>query len=128
MAHAAHGPHSGRLGVQPDKRKLSAPHIIHQRPRARNRARGESVLFASLLLESFSIYDRHASRERAGLRGTYRTFCLMPGALERDHKLAGREVGWEAGIRTPIPRSRAACPTIERPPSIGRGGTQKPQL
>ncbi len=25
--------------------------------------------------------------------------------------------GWEAGIRTPIPRSRAACPTIERPPN-----------
>ena len=53
---------------------------------------------------------------------------VMPEVLERDHKLTGREVGWEAGIRTPIPRSRAACPTIERPPSIGLGGTRKLQL
>ena len=53
MAHAAHGPHSGRLGVQPDKRKLSTPHIIHQRPCAGNRTGGEGVLFASLLLENF---------------------------------------------------------------------------
>ena len=30
-----------------------------------------------------------------------------------------REVGWEAGIRTPITASRARCPTVERPPSIG---------
>lgn len=29
--------------------------------------------------------------------------------------------GWEAGIRTPILRVRAACPTVERPPS--RTGT-----
>ena len=29
----------------------------------------------------------------------------------------GGSTGWEAGIRTPIPRSRAACPTIERPPN-----------
>jgi hypothetical protein len=26
-------------------------------------------------------------------------------------------IGWEAGIRTPIERVRAACPTVERPPS-----------
>src|SRR5258705_2095371 len=26
------------------------------------------------------------------------------------------EVGWEAGIRTPITASRAPCPTVERPP------------
>ncbi len=32
--------------------------------------------------------------------------------------LAKSEFGWEAGIRTPITRSRAACPTIERPPSM----------
>jgi hypothetical protein len=25
--------------------------------------------------------------------------------------------GWEAGIRTPISRSRVCCPTVERPPS-----------
>src|SRR5688572_30362346 len=28
------------------------------------------------------------------------------------------ELGWEAGIRTPITASRAPCPTVERPPSI----------
>ena len=28
--------------------------------------------------------------------------------------------GWEAGIRTPITASRARCPTVERPPSLGR--------
>ena len=28
--------------------------------------------------------------------------------------------GWEAGIRTLIPRSRAACPAVERPPSKNR--------
>src|SRR5690348_13373391 len=28
-----------------------------------------------------------------------------------------REIGWEAGIRTPITASRAPCPTVERPPS-----------
>ena len=28
--------------------------------------------------------------------------------------------GWEAGIRTPISRVRVCCPTVERPPSIGR--------
>ena len=27
--------------------------------------------------------------------------------------------GWEAGIRTPITWSRATCPTVERPPSVG---------
>ena len=31
-------------------------------------------------------------------------------------------IGWEAGIRTPITWSRATCPTVERPPSEGRGG------
>ena len=29
--------------------------------------------------------------------------------------------GWEAGTRTPIPRSRAVCPTIERLPSPSTG-------
>jgi hypothetical protein len=29
-------------------------------------------------------------------------------------------VGWEAGIRTPIPWSRATCPTVGRPPSTGQ--------
>src|SRR5262245_6152979 len=29
------------------------------------------------------------------------------------------EIGWEAGIRTPITWSRATCPTVERPPRIG---------
>src|SRR6266496_4245265 len=29
-------------------------------------------------------------------------------------------VGWEAGIRTPIPWSRATCPTVGRPPSTSR--------
>ena len=28
-----------------------------------------------------------------------------------------QEIGWEAGIRTPITWSRATCPTVERPPS-----------
>src|SRR5262245_61404555 len=32
-----------------------------------------------------------------------------------------RRLGWEAGIRTPIPWSRAMCPTVGRPPS--RTGT-----
>src|SRR5207244_6248516 len=33
--------------------------------------------------------------------------------------------GWEAGIRTPIPWSRATCPTVGRPPSAGaRGGAK----
>jgi len=27
------------------------------------------------------------------------------------------EIGWEAGIRTPISRVRVCCPTVERPPS-----------
>ena len=27
-------------------------------------------------------------------------------------------VGWEAGIRTPIPWSRATCPTVGRPPNL----------
>ena len=31
-----------------------------------------------------------------------------------------KRFGWEAGIRTLIPRSRAACPAVERPPSKGR--------
>jgi hypothetical protein len=31
-----------------------------------------------------------------------------------------RGFGWEAGIRTPIPRSRAACPTVGRLPSTER--------
>src|SRR5262249_44455265 len=38
-----------------------------------------------------------------------------------------RRFGWEAGTRTPILRSRAACPTIERPPSRTSGeGSGKP--
>src|SRR5215467_16363702 len=32
-----------------------------------------------------------------------------------------RELGWEAGIRTPIPWSRATCPTVGRPPSTSGG-------
>src|SRR5215831_10861764 len=35
----------------------------------------------------------------------------------RDWKGMGIETGWEAGIRTPINRSRVCCPTVERPPS-----------
>ena len=34
-------------------------------------------------------------------------------------------IGWEAGIRTPIPWSRATCPTVERPPSTGQGRPQE---
>ena len=30
------------------------------------------------------------------------------------------EIGWEAGIRTPIPWSRATCPTVGRPPSTSQ--------
>ena len=33
----------------------------------------------------------------------------------------GFEIGWEAGIRTPIPWSRATCPTVGRPPSTSQG-------
>src|SRR5260221_2602499 len=29
----------------------------------------------------------------------------------------GSKAGWEAGIRTPIPWSRATCPTVGRPPN-----------
>ena len=43
------------------------------------------------------------------------TESLPPGQSVAE---GGRD-GWEAGIRTPIPRSRAACPTVERPPSNG---------
>ena len=28
------------------------------------------------------------------------------------------EIGWEAGIRTPITCSRGRCPTVGRPPSV----------
>ena len=34
-------------------------------------------------------------------------------------------LGWEAGIRTPIPWSRATCPTVGRPPSASRGAPQR---
>src|SRR5438045_4000320 len=33
--------------------------------------------------------------------------------------------GWEAGIRTPIPWSRATCPTVGRPPSAGASADAK---
>ena len=35
-----------------------------------------------------------------------------------------RESGWEAGIRTPIPWSRATCPTVGRPPTTSRGAAK----
>jgi hypothetical protein len=38
------------------------------------------------------------------------------------------KVGWEAGIRTPIPWSRATCPTVGRPPSVSRGASQRQEL
>src|SRR5215467_10888255 len=37
-------------------------------------------------------------------------------------------IGWEAGIRTPIPWSRATCPTVGRPPSASRGEFQAREL
>ena len=38
------------------------------------------------------------------------------------------EIGWEAGIRTPITWSRATCPTVGRPPSVGRGDCRNENL
>jgi hypothetical protein len=43
-------------------------------------------------------------------------------ASERASGIRANEVGWEAGIRTPITWSRATCPTVERPPSSTRNG------
>src|SRR5436189_2601931 len=40
----------------------------------------------------------------------------------------GSEVGWEAGIRTPIPWSRATCPTVGRPPSASRGVLRRREI
>ena len=51
-------------------------------------------------------------------RGRGRPWPRAGGPLSETEK--GRElrrVGWEAGIRTPIKRSRAACPTVRRPPN-----------
>src|SRR5581483_4767206 len=39
--------------------------------------------------------------------------------LANRYNLSGG-IGWEAGIRTAIPWSRATCPTVGRPPSAGR--------
>jgi hypothetical protein len=51
-----------------------------------------------------------------------------PGLEEIENK--PRFFGWEAGIRTPIPWSRATCPTVGRPPSTSRacGDWQKRRL
>jgi hypothetical protein len=53
-----------------------------------------------------------------GLGG--RPKLLKSGELEK-----GPRIGWEAGIRTPILRVRAACPTVERPPSRRTEGYPK---
>ena len=37
-------------------------------------------------------------------------------------------IGWEAGIRTPITTSRAWCPTVERPPSMGPNDRTEPSI
>ena len=42
----------------------------------------------------------------------------LDGVKPRDDQ--GLEIGWEAGIRTPITCSRGRCPTVGRPPSASR--------
>src|SRR5580765_679083 len=38
-------------------------------------------------------------------------------SIGAQRRRAKRKNGWEAGIRTPIPWSRATCPTVGRPPN-----------
>jgi hypothetical protein len=46
--------------------------------------------------------------------------CVRPSTHSRKQQKVG--IGWETGTRTPIQRSRAACPTIERSPRTAGGG------
>src|SRR5262249_19752906 len=64
----------------------------------------------SALRTGFSV-----SAAGAALRRTRREGDLL--GSEGEECRGGDRVGWEAGTRTPVVRSRAACPTMERPPS-----------
>ena len=57
---------------------------------------------------------RDSCRERRAQRAGR---SLEPGRPAGERSEAS-DVGWEAGIRTPRPWSRAMCPTVGRPPSM----------
>ena len=48
-----------------------------------------------------------------------KTFWRRDSSEGESQTAASCGVGWEAGIRTPIPWSRATCPTVGRPPNLG---------
>src|SRR5437773_5018601 len=63
----------------------------------------------------------NCSRRRRGARGRE-----VPVILDfRCGADPGFEVGWEAGIRTPITCSRGMRPTVGRPPSTSRGASKE---
>ena len=64
--------------------------------------------------------------ERFGLSSRLRTLVGTLEVLGALGLIVGLQVGWEAGIRTPITWSRATCPTVERPPSTA--GRPNPSL
>ena len=58
--------------------------------------------------------DSEPLAAREARRGASRSPADQPTTEQSE------EVGWEAGIRTPITCSRGRCPTVGRPPSTGR--------
>ena len=58
---------------------------------------------------------------------TRRISAGMNGELAKENDNFS-EIGWEAGIRTPIPWSRAMCPTVGRPPSASRDASKRREL
>ncbi len=68
--------------------------------------------------------NKLAGRQGFGtIRGGREHGAMLPeGRADQPHERAFdvNECGWEAGIRTPIPWSRATCPTVGRPPSASQ--------
>jgi site-specific DNA recombinase len=102
------------------------------------RASHEYTVVGSNILElaknAKTLFIQQDGAEQARLLRTLLSNCTLRTELSRPHTESrsiclwrgmNRTIGWEAGIRTPITWSRATCPTVERPPSAGRGGIEE---
>jgi Recombinase/Recombinase zinc beta ribbon domain len=85
---------------------------------------GSKIL--ELAKNAHNLFIRQNSREQSRLLKTLLSNCTFDrGSLSATYtkpfdllvRATKTEIGWEAGIRTPITWSRATCPTVERPPN-----------
>src|SRR5205823_1339765 len=101
----------------------ASPQTNKNKPRRRWTPRSKQVLSAGSASSTSEAFDRsHKNPLRFPLRlcvSAVKIDSFPSRSLAELHaqQRAGCGVGWEAGIRTPIGRSRICSPTVGRPPS-----------